>query len=82
MVRPTRAFCPGRILGPGLDSACRFNSDAAEVGSAQALAADDQAILAAYVAEHVAAGTSPVTANENAKPASKPSARSNKKAPK
>jgi len=71
-----------RAIERFVELAVRFNSDAAEVGSAQALAADDQAILTAYVAEHVAAGTSPVTANENAKPASKPGARSNKKAPK
>ena len=39
----------------------RFNNDAAEVGSAQALAADDQAILAAYEAEIVAAAMTPAT---------------------
>src|SRR5262245_35860500 len=71
-----------RALDRFVDLAMRFNSDAAEVGSAQALPADDQAILTAYVAEHVAAATSPVTTNENAKPASKPGARSNKNAPK
>jgi Family of unknown function (DUF5681) len=71
-----------RALDRFVELAVRVNSDAAEVGSAQALAADDQAILAAYVAEQVAAGTSPVTADENVKPASKPGARSNKNAPK
>jgi hypothetical protein len=65
-----------------IELAARFNNEAAEGGEAQPLPAEDQAILTAYVAEHVAAGTNPVTANENAKPASKPGARSNKKAPK
>jgi hypothetical protein len=69
-----------RALDRFLELAVRFNDDAAEVGPAQPLPADDQAILAAYVAEGVAAGTSPVTANEDANPASKPGTRSNKKA--
>ena len=70
-----------RALDRFFELAVRFNDDAAEVGPAQPLLADDQAILAAYVAECVAAGTSPVTADEDANPASKPGARSNKKAP-
>jgi Family of unknown function (DUF5681) len=70
-----------RALDRFLELAMRFNDDAAEVGQAQPLPADDQAILAAYVAECVPTGTSPVTADEDANPASKPGARSNKKAP-
>lgn len=38
-----------------LELADRFNSDAAQIGPSQPLSADDQAILAAYVAEHLAA---------------------------
>ena len=38
-----------------LELADRFNSDAAEIGQSQPLSADDQAILAAYVAEYLAA---------------------------
>ena len=41
----------GRALDRLLELALRFNNDAAEIGPAQALPADDQAILAAYVAE-------------------------------
>src|SRR6478672_8714805 len=42
-----------RALDRFVELAVRFNNDAAEVGSAQALAADDQAILSAYEAEIV-----------------------------
>ncbi len=44
-----------RALDRLFELARRFNSDGAEVGSAQTLAADDQAILSAYRAESVAA---------------------------
>ena len=71
-----------RALDRLLELAMRFNNEPAEAGEAQPLPADDQAILAAYVAECAAAGTSPVTADADANPASKPGARSDKKAPK
>ena len=40
-----------------LELAERFNNDAAEVGAAQALPADDQAILAAFLADAVTPAT-------------------------
>jgi uncharacterized protein DUF5681 len=60
-----------------VELAVRWNNDQAEVSPTVPLAADDQAILAAFVAECVAVGASPVTADS---PASKPGARSKKKA--
>ena len=50
-----------RALDRFVELAVRFNNDAAEVGSAQPLAADDQAILSAYVAEIVAAAMTAAT---------------------
>ena len=60
-----------RALDRLFELAKRFNSDGAEVGSAQTLAADDQAILSAYRAESVAAltPTIPKTPDPTAKPA-------------
>jgi hypothetical protein len=58
----------------------RFNNDAAEIGSAQALAADDQAILSAYEAE-IVAGLTPATPKSH-DPTLKPGAGSGKKTPK
>ena len=60
-----------RALDRFVELAARFNSDGAEVGSAQTLAADDQAILSAYRAESVAAltPTIPKTPDPTAKPA-------------
>ena len=49
----------GRALDRLLELALRFNNDATEAGPAQALSADDQALLAAYVAESTAAATTP-----------------------
>ncbi len=67
-----------RALDRFVELAMRFNNDAAEVGSPQALAADDQAILAAYEAEIiVAAAMTP--ASPKSDPTSKPSAGSSKK---
>jgi hypothetical protein len=43
-----------RALDRLLELALRFNSDSVDIGSAQPLPADDQAILAAYVAKAVA----------------------------
>ena len=71
-----------RALDRLLELALRFNNDGAEIGPAQALPADDQAILAAYVAEFAAAATTPATAESSDDPASKRGARSDKKAPK
>jgi hypothetical protein len=65
-----------------LELAERFNNDAGESGPAQALAADDQAILAAYVAEFAAAAKPSATAESAGDPASNPAASSDKKAPK
>ena len=53
----------GRALDRLLELALRFNNDATEQGAAQALSTDDQAILAAYVAEYIGtAGTLPTAA--------------------
>jgi hypothetical protein len=71
-----------RSLDRLLDLAGRFNNDAGEIGPAQALAADDQAILDAYVAESAAAAKPPATAESPGDPASNPAASSDKKAPK
>jgi hypothetical protein len=70
-----------RALDLLLELAAQFNNEAAEAGEAQPLPADDQAILAAYVAECAVAGTSPFTADEDANAVAKPGARSNNKAP-
>jgi hypothetical protein len=50
-----------RALDRLLELAKLFNNDAAESGPAQPLGADDQAILAAYVAESSAAEMTPAT---------------------
>ena len=70
-----------RALDRFVELAVRFNNDAAEVGSAQALAADDQAILSAYVAEIVAAAMTAATP-KSPEPISKPGASPGKKTPK
>ena len=69
-----------RALDRFLELAVRFNND--EVGQAQPLPADDQAILAAYVAETSAASPSPATTESPDNSATKPGARSHNKAPK
>jgi hypothetical protein len=51
-----------RALDRLLDLASRFNNDAGEIGLAQVLAADDQAILDAYRAEIAATAIRPITA--------------------
>jgi hypothetical protein len=71
-----------RSLDRLLELARRFNNEAAEIGPAQALSADDQAILSAYVAEIAAAAMTPPTAKSPDEATSKRGARSNKKAPK
>jgi len=48
-----------RSLVQLLDLALRFNNEVTETGSAQALSADDQAILAAYLAERTGAAETP-----------------------
>jgi hypothetical protein len=70
-----------RELDRLLELAARFNNDAVEAGQAQPLPPDDQAILAAYVAESAAIAMTPATADPPNDPASKPGTRSNKKAP-
>jgi Family of unknown function (DUF5681) len=70
-----------RAIDRCVELAVRFNNDAAEVGSAQALAADDQAILAAYEAEIVAAAMARATP-KSPDPTSKPGASSGRKTPK
>jgi hypothetical protein len=67
-----------RALDRLLELAFRFNNDAAEIGPAQALFADDQAILAAYEAEFAAAMTPAITAPDDPTK----TLASNKKAPK
>ena len=63
-----------RALDRLLELAVRFNNDGAEIGPAQALSADDQAILAAYVAEISAVAMTPATADPPDDPTSKPGA--------
>ena len=55
-----------RALDRLLDLALRYNSDPSEIGPAQVLAADDQAILAAYEAEIVATATTPTASQSDA----------------
>jgi hypothetical protein len=69
-----------RALDRLLELALRFNNDATEIGSTQALGADDQAILAAYLVESAGApimGASKAEAGDN--PAPKLRHRSDKK---
>jgi hypothetical protein len=68
-----------RSLDLLLDLAGRFNNDTTEAGAAQPLLADDRAILAAYVAECTATGTSPATAEPVDGPATEPRSRAGKK---
>jgi len=68
-----------RSLGLFFELAASFNNDAAEIGPAEALSADDQAILSAYVAEIVAAAMIPPPAKSPDEAAPKHGARSNKK---
>jgi hypothetical protein len=51
-----------RALDRLIELALRFNNDAGETGSAQALCADDQAILDSYTAEIAAAAKTSTTA--------------------
>jgi|SRR5688572_13714967 len=69
-----------RALDRLLELAVSFNNDIAEIGPAQALFADDQAILAAYVASAIA--MTPATADPPDDPASKAGAGADKTAPK
>jgi Family of unknown function (DUF5681) len=69
-----------RALDRFLELALRFNND--EAAQAQMLPADDQAILAAYVAECSAAAPNSAMAESPGDPASKPGARTSKKPPK
>jgi hypothetical protein len=67
-----------RALERLLELAFRFNND--EAGLAQQLPADDQAILAAYVARLTGAAMTAVTGGAADDPASKPGTRSGRKA--
>jgi hypothetical protein len=69
-----------RSLDRLFELAGRYNSDAAELGPAEALSADDQAILAAYLAANVPAAMTPPPATSPEEPTQKRSTRSNKKA--
>jgi len=71
-----------RSLDLLIDLASRFNCEPVETEVAKVLSADDQAILAAYVAESAAAAKPPATAESPGDPASNPAASSDKKAPK
>ena len=70
----------GRSLDRFLEHAVRSNNDAAEIGPAQALAPDDQAILAAFKAEILAATMIPAAAKSPHDPTSNPAASTGKKA--
>ena len=61
-----------RALDRLFELARRFNSDGAEVGSAQTLAADDQAILSAYEAEIIVAAALTPAIPKSPDPTSKP----------
>jgi Family of unknown function (DUF5681) len=69
-----------RSLDRLLEYATRFNNDAGEIGLAPC--ADDQAILAAYAAEAVAAAKPPTTAESPADPTPNPAGSSDEKAAK
>jgi uncharacterized protein DUF5681 len=71
-----------RALDRLFELAKRFNGDEAEVGSAQALAADDQAILSAYEAEIIVAAALTPATPKSPDPTSKPGVPSSKKTPK
>jgi len=72
-----------RALNLLLEFAARFNNDTTEAGPTQPMAADDQAILAAYMAECTATATSPATSTDPLDDlAGKPSADSGNKASK
>ena len=58
-----------RALDRLLELAQRFNNEPGEIGPAQALSADDQAILAAYAAEVAAAALTSQTAEPAGDPA-------------
>src|SRR5262245_38221508 len=70
----------GRSIDRLFELAARHNNDAAEIGPAQALAPDDQAILAAFKAEILAAAMTPAAANSPRDPTSNPATSSGKKA--
>jgi hypothetical protein len=60
-----------RALDRLIELAMRFNNDAVEIGPAQPLGADDQAILDAYVAQCSGAAMTPTTAEPSADRAAK-----------
>jgi len=62
MLREKALKGDARALDRLLELAARFNNDASEISPAQVLAADDQAILAAYATEVAATARPPATA--------------------
>jgi hypothetical protein len=69
LVLREKALCgDARALERLLDLAHRFNNDMAEIAPAQPLSADDQAILAAFVADHAAAAMPPTTEESSSEP--------------
>jgi Family of unknown function (DUF5681) len=62
MLREKALKGDARALDRLLEYASRYNNDGGEIGQAQPLGADDQAILADYAAEAVAAAKPPTTA--------------------
>jgi hypothetical protein len=71
-----------RALDRVVELAQRFNNDAGEIGLAQPLCADDQAILAAYAAEIAAASKPPTAVESPDEPTPNPAASSDGKAAK
>ena len=71
-----------RALDRFLQLALQYNSDPSEIGPTPALAADDQAILAAFEAKVIAAATTPAAAQSDVGPGPKPDACSDTKADK
>jgi len=69
----------GRSLDRLLELALRFNNEAADAGPAQALSADDQSILAAYVAERIGTGRPPTPPALSERAASIPRRRSKRR---
>ena len=78
VLRETALKGNSRALDRLFELAQRFNNE--EVGQAQQLPADDQAILAAYLAQLAAAAMTAATGGSADDAASKPGARAGKKA--
>jgi hypothetical protein len=81
VLREKALFGDARAIELMFKLAQLFDGDAAETGPAEALAAEDQAILDAYVAERLPAPITPATAGSPADPAETTDVSSGKKAP-